>query len=188
MKNSKKKLSSAESEELLKTLKARFEKNKNRHKGIEWDKVEAKLKANADKLRTLNEMEATGGEPDVVGYDKKTGEYIFYDCAAESPKGRRSICYDGEALASRKEHKPDDSAINMANEIGIEILTEEEYRELQTLGNFDTKTSSWVKTPANIRKLGGAIFCDRRYDTVFLYHNGAESYYAARGFRGSLRV
>ena len=177
-------------EELLKVLKVRFEKNMNRHKGLEWAKVHAKLNqpAGGEKLWSLNEMEITGGEPDVVGYDKKTGEYIFYDCSAESPKDRRSICYDHEALESRKEHKPKNSAVEMAADMGIELLTEEQYRELQQLGNFDTKTSSWIKTPADIRKLGGAIFCDRRYDTVFVYHNGAESYYAARGFRGSLRV
>jgi hypothetical protein len=191
-------------EEILKTLKPRFEKNLHRHKGIKWAKVEAKLKANPEKLWSLNEMERTGGEPDVVGYDQsafkaakagKTGEYIFFDCSAESPKGRRSLCYDREALESRKEHKPKDSAIDMAAAMGIEILTEEQYRELQKLGEptsptggFDLKTSSWVKTPADIRKLGGALFCDRRYNTVFTYHNGAESYYAARGFRGSLRV
>jgi hypothetical protein len=185
---SKKLLSPKQGEELLKTLKTRFEKNMNRHKSIEWTKVEAKLKKNTDKLWSLNEMERTGGEPDVVGFDKKSNEYIFYDCSAESPDGRRSLCYDAEALASRKEHKPKDSAVNMATAMGIDLLTEEQYRELQKLGNFDLKTSSWVKTPANIRKLGGAIFCDRRYDTVFVYHNGAESYYAARGFRGSLRV
>jgi hypothetical protein len=184
----KKKLSSEQHADLLKTLKARFEKNMNRHKGLEWAKVQAKLEANPEKLWILDEMEITGGEPDVVGQDKKTGEYIFYDCSAESPKDRRSVCYDHEALEKRKEHKPKDSAINMAADMGIEILTEEQYRELQQLGNFDTKTSSWIKTPANIRKLGGAVFCDRRYDTVFLYHNGADSYYAARGFRGSLRV
>ena len=184
----KKKLSSDQHEELLKTLKARFEKNMNRHKGLEWAKVQAKLEANPEKLRVLDEMEVTGGEPDVVDHDKKTGEYIFYDCSAESPKGRRSVCYDREALDSRKEHKPADSAVDMAEAMGIELLTEEQYRQLQELGNFDTKTSSWVKTPADIRKLGGALFCDRRYDTVFLYHNGAESYYAARAFRGSLRV
>jgi len=184
----KKKLSSEQHEGLLKTLKARFEKNMNRHKGLEWPKVQAKLEANPEKLRVLEEMEITGGEPDVVSHDKKTGEYIFYDCSAESPKDRRSLCYDHEALEKRKEHKPADSAINMATEMGIEILTEEQYRELQKFGKFDTKTSSWVKTPSEIRKLGGAIFCDRRYDTVFLYHNGADSYYAARGFRGSLRV
>ncbi len=177
-----------EHEELLKTLKARFEKNMNRHKGLEWSKVQAKLEANPKKLRSLNEMETTGGEPDVVGHDKKSGEYIFYDCSAESPKGRRSVCYDREALEARKEHKPKDSAINMAAAMGIELLTEEQYRELQKLGNFDLKTSSWVKTPPEIRKLGGALFCDRRYDHVFLYHNGADSYYGARAFRGSLRV
>ena len=160
----------------------------NRHKGLEWAKAQAKLEVNAEKLWSLNEMERTGGEPDAVGHDKKTGEYIFYDCSAESPKGRRSVCYDREALESRKEHKPEDSAIDMAAAMGIELLTEEQYRELQKLGNFDTKTSSWVKTPSDIRKLGGALFCDRRYDTVFVYHNGAESYYAARAFRGSLRV
>ena len=183
-----KELSPEQREELLRTLKARFEKNMNRHKGLEWAKVQAKLEANTEKLWSLNEMERTGGEPDVVGHDKKTGEYIFYDCSAESPKGRRSVCYDREALESRKKHKPENNAIDMAAAMGIELLTEEQYRELQKLGNFDMKTSSWVQTPANIRKLGGAIFCDRRYDTVFVYHNGAESYYAARGFRGSLRV
>ena len=175
-------------EELLRALKVRFEKNMNRHKGLEWAKIQAKLEANAEKLWSLNEMEKTAGEPDVVGHDKKTGEYIFYDCSAESPKGRRSICYDREALESRKEHKPEDSAINMAAAMGVELLTEDQYRGLQKLGNFDTKTSSWVTTPSHIRKLGGALFCDRRYDTVFVYHNGAESYYAARAFRGSLRV
>jgi len=169
-------------------LKVRFEKNMNRHKNIEWPKVQARLEANPEKLRVLDEMEVTGGEPDVVDHDKKTGEYIFYDCSAESPKDRRSLCYDHEALEKRKEHKPKDSAINMAADMGIEILSEEEYRALQKLGKFDMKTSSWVKTPPEIRKLGGAVFCDRRYDTVFLYHNGADSYYAARGFRGSLRV
>ena len=184
----KNKLSTKQHEELLKTLKTRFEKNMNRHKGIEWAKVHARLEANTEKLYSVNEMEITGGEPDVVGYDKKTGEYIFYDCSTESPKDRRSLCYDHEALEKRKEHKPADSAINMAADMGINLLTEEQYRELQKLGKFDTKTSSWVKTPSEIRKLGGAIFCDRRYDTVFLYHNGADSYYAARGFRGSLRV
>lgn len=188
MTSNKKKLSSAQSAELLKTLKARFEKNMNRHKGIEWAKVQAKLELNNDKLWSLDDMEVTGGEPDVVGYDKKTGEYIFYDCSAESPKGRRSLCYDRKALDARKEHKPANSAIDLATEMGIEILTEEQYRELQKLGEFDTKTSSWVATPDRIRKLGGAIFCDRRYDTVFMYHNGADSYYAARAFRGSLRV
>ena len=175
-------------EELLGTLQARFEKNMNRHKGLEWSKVQAKLEANAGKLWSLNEMESTGGEPDVVGHDKKTGEYIFYDCAAESPKGRRSICYDREALDARKEHKPKDSAIDMATAMGVELLTEEQYRELQKLGQFDLKTSSWIQTPADIRKLGGALFCDRRYDHIFVYHNGADSYYGARGFRGSLRV
>ena len=185
---SKKTLSADSREELVLALEARFEKNMNRHKGIEWAKVEARLKANNEKLWSLNEMERTGGEPDVVGLDKKTGKYIFYDCSAESPNGRRSVCYDHEALESRKEHKPKNSAIGMAAEMGIEILTEEEYRELQKLGKFDTKTSSWIETPADIRKLSGAIFCDYRYDTVFLYHNGAESYYAARGFRGSLQV
>ena len=175
-------------EELLKILKARFEKNMNRHKGLEWAKIQPKLEANSDKLWSLNEMERTGGEPDVVGYDNKTGELIFYDCSAESPKGRRSVCYDREGQESRKEHKPKDNAIDMAAAMGIELLTEAQYRELQQLGNFDTKTSSWVKTPSNIRKLGGALFCDRRYDHVFVYHNGAQSYYAARGFRGLLRV
>jgi hypothetical protein len=186
--SNKKKLSPEQQEELIKVLKTRFEKNMKRHKGIEWAKVEARLEAHPAKLWSLDEMEITGGEPDVVGHDKKTGEYIFYDCSAESPKGRRSICYDHEALESRKEHKPENSAIEMATDMGIEILTEEEYRELQELGNFDMKTSSWVKTPTDIRKLGGALFCDCRYDHVFVYHNGAESYYAARGFRGSLRV
>jgi len=175
-------------EELLRALKARFEKNMNRHKGLEWAKVQAKLEANTRNLWSLNEMERTGGEPDVVGHDKKTGEYIFYDCSAESPKGRRSVCYDGEALESRKEHKPKNNAIGMAAAMGIELLTEEQYRELQKLGNFDTKTSSWVKTPSDIRKLGGALFCDRRYGNVFVYHNSAPSYYGARAFRGSLRV
>jgi hypothetical protein len=188
MKSNKKKLSSEQREELLRALKARFEKNMNRHKGLEWAKVQAKLEANAEKLWSLNEMETTGGEPDVVGHDKKTDEYIFYDCSAESPKGRRSLCYDHEALESRKEHKPEDSAVEMATTMGIELLREEQYRELQQLGNFDMKTSSWVQTPPAIRKLGGALFCDRRYNHVFLYHNGAESYYAARAFRGSLRV
>jgi len=188
MNGNKKKLSATQREELLKTLKARFEKNKNRHKGFEWDKVLAKLEAKPEKLWSLNEMEMSAGEPDVIGHDKKTGEYIFYDCSEESPKGRRSICYDHQALESRKEHKPENSAAEMAADMGIELLTEDQYRTLQQLGNFDMKTSSWVKTPAAIRKLGGALFCDRRYDTIFLYHNGAESYYAARGFRGSLRV
>lgn len=174
--------------ELLKTLKARFEKNMQRHKGIAWADVQAKLEGNNARLNALNAMEETGGEPDVVGYDKATGEYIFYDCSAESPKGRRSICYDHEALEARKEFKPANSAVNMAAEMGIDLLTEEQYRQLQQLGQFDTKTSSWVKTPADIRKLGGAVFCDRRYNTIFLYHNGAESYYAARGFRGMLKV
>jgi len=181
-------LSPEQRDELLRTLKARFEKNPNRHKGVEWAKVQAKLAANPDALWSLNEMERSGGEPDVVGQDKETGEYIFYDCSGESPKERRSLCYDREALAARKEHKPKDNAIDMAAAMGIEMLTEAQYRELQTLGNFDTKTSSWVKTPPEIRKLGGAIFCDRRYDHVFTYHNGAESYYAARAFRGSLKV
>jgi hypothetical protein len=178
----------AQHKELLGILKDRFEKNMNRHKGLDWTAIQIKLEANPGKLRSLDKMEETGGEPDVIGHDKKTGEYIFYDCTAESPKGRRSICYDHEALEARKEHKPADSAINMANEMGIEILSEQEYRDLQQLGKFDLKTSSWIKTPEAIRKLGGALFCDRRYDTVFLYHNGAESYYAARGFRGSLKV
>ena len=184
----KKTLSEEQREELLGILKARFEENKGRHKGLEWAKVRARLEANPEKLWSLSEMEKSGGEPDVVGLDKKTGEYIFYDCSAESPKGRRSICYDREALNARKEFKPRTSAVEMATAMGIELLTEEQYRELQQLGEFDTKTSSWVRTPPAIRKLGGAVFCDRRYDTVFLYHNGAESYYAARGFRGSLRV
>ena len=185
---SKAALSKKQAEELRPALQARFEKNMNRHKGLEWAKVQAKLEANAEKLWSLNEMERTGGEPDVVGHDKKTGEYIFVDCSAESPKARRSLCYDREALESRKEHKPKDSAIDLAAAMGIELLTEEQYRDLQKLGAFDTATSSWVKTSAAIRKLGGALFCDRRYNTVFRYHNGAESYYAARGFRGSLRV
>lgn len=184
----KKKLSASQSETLMGILRTRFEKNANRHKGLKWSDIQAKLEANPEKLWSLDEMEETGGEPDVVGFDKKTGEYIFYDCAPESPKGRRSICYDPQALESRKEHKPKDSAIAMAATMGIEILTEEQYRELQKLGEFDLKTSSWVKTPTEIRKRGGALFCDRRYDTVFLYHNGAESYYAARGFRGCLKV
>jgi len=184
----KKQLSPKQREELLSVLKTRFEKNMKRHKGLEWAKVQAKLEASPEELWSLHEMESTGGEPDVVGLDKKTGEYIFYDCSAESPKGRRSVCYDGEALESRKEHKPKDNAIDMAAGMGIELLTEDQYRELQRLGNFDSKTSSWVKTPSAIRKLGGALFCDRRYDHVFVYHNGAESYYAARAFRGSLRA
>ncbi len=187
-KTNKKKLSPEQAKELLNALKSRFEKNMNRHKGLEWAKVQAKLEANPEKLWSLDDMETTGGEPDVVGYDNKTGEYIFYDCSAESPKDRRSLCYDRRALESRKEHKPKNSAMDMAAEMGIEILSEEQYRALQQLGEFDTKTSSWVQTPGEIRALGGAIFCDRRYNTVFLYHNGAESYYAARGFRGSLRV
>ncbi len=186
--SNKRDLSPGQREELLRVLKARFENNMNRHKGLEWAKVQAKLQANAEKLWSLNEMERTGGEPDVVGHDKKTGAYIFYDCSAESPKGRRSVCYDREALESRKEHKPEDNAIDMATAMGVELLTEEQYRELQKLGNFDTKTSSWVKTSSDIRELGGALFCDRRYGTVFVYHNGAESYYAARAYRGSLRV
>jgi hypothetical protein len=187
-KRSQKALSSGDREKLFKTLRARFEKNMSRHKGLEWAKVQARLEANPGKLWSLDEMERTGGEPDVVGHEKKTGEYIFYDCSAESPKERRSICYDREALESRKENKPKNSALGMAAAMGIEILTEAHYRALQGLGDFDTKTSSWVKTPADIRSLGGALFCDRRYDTVFVYHNGAESYYAARGFRGSLQV
>jgi len=186
--SNKKDLSPEPRKDVLGALKARFEKNMNRHEGLEWARVQAKLEANAEKLWSLNEMERTGGEPDVVGHDKKTGEYIFYDCSGESPKGRRSVCYDREALESRKEHKPEDNAIDLAAAMGIELLTEEQYRELQRLGNFDTKTSSWVKTPSDIRKLGGALFCDRRYGTVFVYHNGAESYYAARAFRGSLTV
>jgi hypothetical protein len=181
-------LSKKQREELLSALKARFEKNMDRHKGLEWAQVQAKLEADDRKLWSLNEMEKTGGEPDVVGHDKKTGEYIFYDCSAESPKDRRSLCYDREALEARKENKPKNNAMDVAAAMGVELLTEEQYRELQKLGNFDTKTSSWVKTPSAIRKLGGALFCDRRYDTVFVYHNGAESYYAARGFRGWLRV
>ncbi|OFY83663.1 MAG: hypothetical protein A3F72_15420 [Bacteroidetes bacterium RIFCSPLOWO2_12_FULL_35_15] len=183
-----KKLSSEQREELLRALKSRFEKNMNRHKGIEWANVQAKLEANTEKLWSIHEMERTDGEPDVVGHDKKTDEYIFYDCSAESPKGRRSVCYDREGLESRKEHKPENNAIDMAAAMGIELLTEEQYRELQKLGNFDTKTSSWLKTPSEIRKLGGAIFADYRYGNVFVYHNGAESYYGARAFRGSLKV
>jgi hypothetical protein len=188
MNGNQKKLLPEQSKEQLSVLKARFEKNMNRHKGLEWANVLTKLESNPEKLWSLSEMERTGGEPDLIGYDKTTGEYIFQDCSEESPKGRRSLCYDGEALDSRKENKPENSAIEMAATIGIEVLTEEQYRELQNLGNFDMKTSSWVKTPPGIRKLGGALFCDRRYNTVFVYHNGAESYYAARGFRGSLRV
>lgn len=189
-KSSKKKLSADESEELILVLRARFEKNMNRHKGISWSDVEAKLnsKQAADKLWSLNQMEVTGGEPDVVGYDKKSAEHIFYDCCAESPKERRSVCYDHQALESRKEHKPKNSALGMAEDMGIDILSEEEYRELQKFGKFDTKTSSWIKTPADIRKLGGAIFADWRYGQVFVYHNGAESYYAARGFRGKFKI
>jgi hypothetical protein len=184
----KKTLSPEQRDKLLRTLKVRFEKSMNRHKGLEWAKVQARLNTAVEKLWSLNEMERTGGEPDVVGHDKKTGEYIFYDCSAESPKGRRSLCFDRQALESRKEHKPKNNAIDMAAAMGIELLTEEQYRELQQLGSFDLKTSSWVQTPADIRKLGGALFCDRRFETVFVYHNGAESYYAARGFRGSLKV
>jgi len=184
----KESLSKKQREDLLSTLKTRFDKNMNRHQGMEWAKVQDRLDGNADKLWPLSEMERTGGEPDVVGYDKKTGEFIFYDCSAESPKSRRSFCYDREALNSRKEAKPKDSAVGAATAMGIDLLTEEQYRELQNLGEFDLKTSSWVKTPSNIRKLGGALFCDRRFDTVFVYHNGAESYYAARGFRCSIRV
>jgi hypothetical protein len=184
----KKALSPEQREELIGALKARFEKNMARHQGLEWAKVQKKLEANPEKLWSLNEMERTGGEPDVVGHDKKTGEFIFYDCSAESPAGRRSVCYDREGLDSRKEHKPKTNTIDMAAAMGIELLTEEQYRELQKLGNFDTKTSSWVQTPSDIRKLGGALFCDRRYDHVFVYHNGAQSYYAARAFRGSVRV
>jgi hypothetical protein len=189
MMKTKKELSAEQREALLKTLKARFEKNMNRHQGLEWAKVQAKLDANPDKLWSLNEMESTGGEPDVVGHDKQAGEYIFYDCSAESPKGRRSICYDREGQEARNpESRPENNAIDMAAAMGVELLTEEQYRELQKLGEFDTKTSSWIKTPTDIRKLGGALFADRRYDNVFVYHNSAPSYYAARGFRGSLRV
>ncbi|MGR3776483.1 DUF4256 domain-containing protein [Bacillus paramycoides] len=188
MKENKKELSIEQREELLGALKARFEKNMNRHEGIEWAKVQTKIDANTEKLWSLNEMEITGGEPDVVSYDKEKDEYTFYDCSAESPKGRRSLCYDLEALESRKKHKPENNAIDMATAMGIELLTEEQYRKLQQLGNFDMKSSSWVQTPSDIRELGGAIFCDYRFGHVFVYHNGAESYYAARGFRGSLRV
>jgi len=188
MNSNKKELLPEHREELLGILRVRFEKNMTRHNGLVWAKVKAKLDANAGKLWSLNEMERTGGEPDVVGYDAQTGEYIFYDCSAESPKSRRSFCYDREALESRKEHKPENTACDMAADMGIELLSEEQYRELQKLGNFDTKTSSWVKTPSEIRKPGGALFCDRRYNHVFVYHNGAESYYAARGFRGSIKV
>ncbi len=184
----KKELVSKQHEELLNTLEDRFAKNMDRHKDLEWTKIKTKLETNSEKLWSLNEMERTGGEPDVVAYDQKTDEYIFYDCSAESPKGRRSVCYDQEALESRKEHKPKDNALDMSTSMGIEILTEEQYRELQKFGKFDTKTSSWIKTPSDIRKLGGAIFADFRYGHVFVYHNGAESYYAVRGFRGSLRV
>jgi hypothetical protein len=188
LKSNKKELTREQREQLLRALKARFEKNMDRHQGLEWAKVQARLDANAEKLWSLGEMERTGGEPDVVDHNKKTGEYIFYDCSAESPKGRRSLCYDREALDSRKENKPKHNAMDMAAAMGIELLTEEQYRKLQNLGEFDTKTSSWLHTPSKIRELGGALFCDRRFDTVFVYHNGAESYYAARGFRGSLRV
>lgn len=183
-----KQLSPVQRDEIISVLKIRFEKNQDRHEGLEWAKVQAKLEPGSGKLWSLHEMETTGGEPDVIGQDKFTGEYLFYDCSAETPKGRRSLCYDHEALESRKEHKPEDSAVNMAADMGIELLNEEQYRALQKLGNFDTKTSSWVKTPPAIRKLGGALFCDRRYDHIFVYHNGADSYYAARGFRGALRV
>ena|ERR1700690_2264067 len=188
LKSNKKELSREQREPLLRALKARFEKHMNRHQGLEWAKVQAKLDANAEKLWSISEMERTGGEPDVIDQDKKIGEYIFYDCSAESPKGRRSFCYDREALDSRKENKPKDNAVDAASAMGIELLTEEQYRKLQNLGEFDTKTSNWVKTPSDVRKLGGALFCDRRFNTVFVYHNGAESYYAARGFRGALRV
>ena len=188
LKRNKKELSPEQRKKLLEALKARFEKNMNRHKGLEWADVQAKLEANPEKLWSLNEMERTGGEPDVVGHDKKTGEHIFYDCSAESPKDRRSLCYDREALESRNENKPKGNVMDMAAAMSIELLTEEQYRELQKLGDFDTKTSSWVKTPSDVRKLGGALFCDRRFNTVFVYHNGAESYYAARAFRCSLRV
>ncbi|MDU0329890.1 MULTISPECIES: DUF4256 domain-containing protein [Paenibacillus] len=188
MNNEPKDLLPEQREQLLQTLQARFEKNMNRHPELTWAKVQVKLEAQPDKLWSLHEMERTGGEPDVIGYDEQTNQFLFVDCSAESPKGRRSVCYDHEALESRKQHKPEDSAMNMAAAMGIELLTEEQYRELQKLGKFDLKTSSWVQTPASIRKLGGALFCDRRYDTVFVYHNGAESYYGARGFRGMLKV
>jgi hypothetical protein len=188
LKSNKKELTREQREQLLRALKARFEKNMDRHQGLEWTKVQAKRDANAEKLWSLSELEQTGGEPDVVDHNKKTGEYIFYDCSAESPKGRRSLCYDREALQSRKENKPKDNAVDAAAAMGIDLLTEEQYQKLQNLGEFDTKTSSWLHTPSKIRELGGALFCDRRFDTVFVYHNGAESYYAARGFRGSLRV
>ena len=186
--NNKKELSSEQSDELFGILKTRFENNMNRHKNLEWAKVQAKLKADPEKLWSINEMEKTGGEPDIVGFDESAGEYIFYDCSAESPKGRRSLCYDRAALESRKQHKPENSAVEMAAAMGIELLTEEQYRGLQRLGKFDAKTSSWIETPSEIRKLGGALFADFRYDKVFVYHNGAESYYAARGFRGSIKV
>lgn len=188
MKSQKLKLTADQRSKLLETLQTRFNKNRHRHKGIDWDKIQARLEANPEKLWSLHEMEATGGEPDVTSYDKKSGEYIFCDCSAETPKGRRSICYDHEALESRKEHKPANSAVQMASDMGIELLTEEEYRQLQKVEKFDTKTSSWIKTPADIRKLGGALFCDYRFGHVFVYHNGAESYYSARAFRGMLRV
>ena len=188
LKSNKKELTREQREQFLRAFKARFEKNMDRHQGLEWAKVQARLDANAEKLWSLSEMEQTGGEPDVVDHNKKTGEYIFYDCSAESPKGRRSLCYDREALQSRKENKPKDNAVDAASAMGIELLTEEQYRKLQNLGEFDTKTSSWLRTPSQIRELGGALFCDRRFDTVFVYHNGAESYFAARGFRGSLKV
>ena len=188
MRSSKNKLATDQQKALINTLKSRFEGNMKRHKGLDWPDIQAKLEKSPGKLWSLNEMESTDGEPDVVGFDKKTGEYIFYDCAAESPKGRRSICYDHEALESRKEHKPENSAVQMAADMGIDLLTEDQYRSLQQLGNFDLKTSSWIKTTPDVRKLGGALFCDRRYNTIFLYHNGAESYYAARGFRGLLKV
>jgi hypothetical protein len=188
VKSQKKELSAAQREKLISALKARFEKNMDRHKGLEWAKVQARLEADAEKLWSLNELERTGGEPDVVGHDKKTGEYVFYDCSAQSPEGRTSLCYDREALESRKEHRPKNTAVDMAAEMGVELLTEEQYFELQKLGEFDTKTSSWIKTPPEIRKLGGALYCDRRYGRVFVGHNGAQSYYSGRGFRGSLKV
>jgi hypothetical protein len=183
-----KSLNAKQTEALIKILQARFENNMHRHKGLDWDKVQTRLQSNAEKLWSLNEMETTGGEPDVVSFDKKSGKVVFYDCSEESPKGRRSTCYDREGLESRKEHKPDNNAMDMAKDMGIELLTETQYRELQTLGEFDLKTSSWIQTPANIRELGGALFCDRRYETVFVYHNGAQSYYNVRGFRGSLKI
>jgi hypothetical protein len=188
IKSTTKELSPGQRQELLGALKARFERNMSRHEGLEWARIQARLEADTEKLWSLNEMERTGGEPDVVGHDKETGEYVFCDCSAESPEGRRSVCYDREGLESRKEHRPEDNAVDMAAAMGIELLTEGQYRELQKLGSFDTKTSSWVKTPPDLRKLGGALFCDRRYGTVFVYHNGAPSYYAVRAFRGSLRV